>query len=157
MHKLCIDNNAFVEFQPSIFFIKDQITKKTILQGHSHNDLYNIHIDQASSSLANPSYVLSAFFSLWHSRLRPHTHIVVAKVLIVANIKHSNSNKEFCTPWDVSKSHKFPFVSRRDRFVSPFDLLYVDFWVSPITHALCSVFSLILRIKLNLFFSVFFE
>jgi histone deacetylase 1/2 len=33
VHKLALDNNAFIEFHPNLFFIKDQTTRRTLMEG----------------------------------------------------------------------------------------------------------------------------
>ncbi|KAJ0984996.1 hypothetical protein J5N97_003352 [Dioscorea zingiberensis] len=40
VHKLALDNNAFVEFHPDCFLVKDQATKTTILKGKYKGGLY---------------------------------------------------------------------------------------------------------------------
>ena len=40
VHRLATDNNAFLEFHPNYFLVKDQDTKKVILEGKCHNGLY---------------------------------------------------------------------------------------------------------------------
>jgi histone deacetylase 1/2 len=40
VHKLAHDNNAFFEFHPNFFFIKDQATRRTLLDGTCRGGLY---------------------------------------------------------------------------------------------------------------------
>ena len=40
VHHLATDNRAFLEFHPNFFLIKDQLTKKTILEGKCKGGLY---------------------------------------------------------------------------------------------------------------------
>ena len=40
IHCLANDNRAFLEFHPNFFLIKDQLTKKTILEGKCKGGLY---------------------------------------------------------------------------------------------------------------------
>jgi hypothetical protein len=39
-HKIALDNNAFVEFHPSFFLIKDQATQEILFRGPCHGGLY---------------------------------------------------------------------------------------------------------------------
>lgn len=64
VHKLCTDNNAFVEFHPSFFFVKDQTMKGVLLQGHSQNDFYKIRSEKACSDTFALAFALSASFPL---------------------------------------------------------------------------------------------
>lgn len=38
--RLTLDNNTYVEFDPHLFFINDQITRKTLIQGGCRQGLY---------------------------------------------------------------------------------------------------------------------
>jgi len=40
VHRLTSDNNAFLEFHPNYFFIKDQATKKILHRGRCKGGLY---------------------------------------------------------------------------------------------------------------------
>lgn len=40
VHKLALDNNAFLEFHPNFFLIKDRATKKVLHKGRCHGGLY---------------------------------------------------------------------------------------------------------------------
>jgi hypothetical protein len=42
VRKLVVDNNAFVEFHPSFFLVKDQATKHLLLKGRCRNGLYTL-------------------------------------------------------------------------------------------------------------------
>jgi hypothetical protein len=40
MQKFTLDNNAFMEFHPSCFFVKDRISRKILHKGSSKNGLF---------------------------------------------------------------------------------------------------------------------
>ena len=40
VHRLAADNNAFLEFHPDFFLIKDQKSKNTLLKGRCYKGLY---------------------------------------------------------------------------------------------------------------------
>jgi hypothetical protein len=40
VHRLAVDNNAFLEFHPNFFLIKDQATRRTLLEGKCRGGLY---------------------------------------------------------------------------------------------------------------------
>ena len=42
VNRLCIDNNAFIEFHPTFFLVKDQLSKEVIFQGHLYHGLYKL-------------------------------------------------------------------------------------------------------------------
>ena len=105
--KLCYDNNAFVEFHPSFFLVKDQFTKKVLVQGTLEGGLYKFPSSSSTTSpvAATPHFPpVSTFlaqkqdFSLWHSRLGHSAPPIIFKVLKscnVGSIRHCDF--EFCS------------------------------------------------------------
>jgi histone deacetylase 1/2 len=90
VHKLASDNNAYLEFHSNRFLIKDQTTKKTLLEGTCKGGLYplpaaalkNKQVLSASSS-AHPS------LERWHHRLGHPSFNIVQQVV--------NKNKLSCS------------------------------------------------------------
>lgn len=55
-HKLVSDNNVFIEIHSNAFFVKDKVTKKTLLHGKSKGGLFPVPISRSSST---PHHVAS--------------------------------------------------------------------------------------------------
>ena len=138
--KLCFDNQAYVEFFPSHFLVKDQLSKKVLLQGNLENGLYKLNpvtpssttsfesLAISSSSLCNPVQALLAHFNnvvLWHNRLGHLASRVVPQVIKSCNLIPINSNF-FCSACQMAKSHKQPFVISNSRAMKPFELIHSD-------------------------------
>ncbi|KAM6595208.1 uncharacterized protein LOC133033878 [Cannabis sativa] len=51
--KFSTDNNAYFEFFPDHCFVKDQVSKEVLLQGHLNQGLYVIHPSQNASFSSN--------------------------------------------------------------------------------------------------------
>jgi uncharacterized membrane protein YgcG len=51
VRKLVLDNNAFVEFHPNCFFVKDRITKTILLRGGCKHGLYTLPSSSPSQAL----------------------------------------------------------------------------------------------------------
>ena len=69
-----VDNNTFVEFHPQFFFVKEQVTKKVLLEGHLERGLYKFPTIFSSSTDClffnfNNSSFSNSTTELWHSRL----------------------------------------------------------------------------------------
>lgn len=66
IHRLADDNNVFLEFHPKHFFIKEQGTRRTLLEGRCEGGLYRLR-----SSLSNKKGLggFKPSVSLWHSHL----------------------------------------------------------------------------------------
>ena len=77
VHKLARDNDAFFEFHPSYFLIKDQTTKKVLLRGRCEGGLYPL------KSFPNKQAhgVTKISSSRWHSRLGHPSTTIVHQVL----------------------------------------------------------------------------
>lgn len=65
VHRLASDNNAFLEFHRDFFLIKDQVTKKTLLQGRCRGGLYPI----PSGSKKQVLGAIKPSAERWHKRL----------------------------------------------------------------------------------------
>jgi histone deacetylase 1/2 len=127
VHRIAKDNNAFLEFHPNHFFIKEQATKRTILRGRCEGGLYPLKSSpnkQACSAINKPTT------SLWHSRLGHAALPVVHQVLRRNNLSFSSDPNKgaVCDACQQGKSHQLPYprsssVSRR-----PLDLIFSDVW-----------------------------
>jgi hypothetical protein len=59
------DNNAFLEFHPNHFSIKEQVTRRTLHSGRCEGGLYPLRASSNKQVLG----VVKPSTSLWHSRL----------------------------------------------------------------------------------------
>jgi hypothetical protein len=80
IHKLAVDNDAYLEFHLDLFFIKDEATKSTILEGRCHKGLYPLPM----LSIKQACGVSRAPLSRWHNRLG-HPSLVIVKQVISKN------------------------------------------------------------------------
>jgi hypothetical protein len=91
VHHFTTDNNAYLEFHPHVFFVKDQATKKTILKGACKGVLYplpsssTIHPERQAWSTTKPSV------ETWHNRLGHPSSPIVCQVLSKNNLPCSPS------------------------------------------------------------------
>nr|CDH30699.1 putative Ty1-copia-like retrotransposon [Cercis chinensis] len=140
VQKLCHDNNAYVEFYPSYFAVKDQKTQAILLKGGLDKGLYSV--PSAYSSHAPQARVFQIFSTssstsidsmrLWHNRLGHPSLAIVNKVLNHYNLPvFSLQNKLLCDSCQLAKSHKLPFVRNYSKAMKPFDLVHADLWGSP--------------------------
>lgn len=53
-------------------------------------------------------------------------------LLSLSNVHSFNSNTSLCEICPMDKAHKLPFKSKHQGALIPFELLYVDLWVSPV-------------------------
>ena len=85
VHKLAADNNVFLEFHPDFFLVKDQASKKTLLQGRCRRGLYplpavSLQSQKLACAAAKPSS------TIWHSRLGHPSFSIVHQVISKNNL-----------------------------------------------------------------------
>ena len=61
VHRLVKDNNAFLELHPNHFSLKEQETKKTLLEGQCEGGLYPVKPQKSTPSTPSNKQVLGAF------------------------------------------------------------------------------------------------
>ena len=135
-HRLAFDNHAFVEIHPYSFFIKDQATRKTLLQGRCRRGLYPI----SSTSTNSSKHVLSAVkpsSERWHFRLGRPSSSIVKKVISHNNLPCSSdfNDDSVCDACQKGKSHQLPYSKSFSESSAPLELIFSDVW----GHAIESV------------------
>jgi histone deacetylase 1/2 len=132
VHQLAKDNNAFLEFHPNFFSIKEQGTQRTLLNGRCEKGLYPLKSNlfcsdsnkQAFSAAVKPSV------SIWHHRLGHVSTNIVKQVLSRHQLPFSSeSNKHLvCDACQRGKSHQLPYPRSTSASTSPLQLVYSDVW-----------------------------
>ncbi|KAF7151058.1 hypothetical protein RHSIM_Rhsim02G0101600 [Rhododendron simsii] len=135
VHQFCKDNNAFFEFHPSHFLVKDQITKKPLLHGKDEGGLYKLsptgrHVSPPSS----PPLALSSEcvpLDCWHRRLG-HPHARVLHQVLKSQALPFSANKQctatICHACQLGKSSRLTLSSTGNKSVAPLDLIFSDVW-----------------------------
>jgi hypothetical protein len=84
INQFCRDNDCFFLLIGSHYFVKDNHTGLTLLEGWSEGGLYPLHLQ---SFLVNKQHALTAFLgvktftAVWHSRLGHTSQEVVPQLL----------------------------------------------------------------------------
>jgi hypothetical protein len=111
-HKLAIDNDAFLEFHPWHFLIKDRATRKTLLKGRCKGGLYPIVLSSSSSSMPKQVCVITKpTVEWWHSRLGHPSSLVVQQVLNKFCLPYAKSSsiETICDSCQKDKSHQLAY------------------------------------------------
>jgi histone deacetylase 1/2 len=131
-HRLVKDNNAFLELHPHHFSLKEQVTRKTLLEGRCECGLYPLKSHPQSPSPPNKQAlgVHKASTSLWHSRLGHASSPVVHKILSHHKISSSSdlSSGVICDACQMGKSHQLPYPKSTSVSSKPFELVFSDVW-----------------------------
>ena len=127
--RLAIDNNSFVGIHPFSFSVKEQGTRKVLLQGKGRRGLYPIR----HTSTDVKKQVLSATKlspDRWHRRLGHPSPVIVSKVISQNNLPcASHFNKEsVCGACQKGKSHQLPYPKSISESKFPLELVFSDVW-----------------------------
>ena len=129
VHKLAADNNVFLEFHPDFFLVKDQASKKTLLQGRCRRGLYPLPaVSPQSQKLACAAAKPSS--TIWHSRLGHPSFSIVHQVISKNNLPcASESNRvSVCDACQQGKSHQLPYPISTSISIVPLQLVFSDVW-----------------------------
>ena len=128
VQKFTHDNNVFLEFHPSYFFVKDCKSGRILHCGLSRNGLYHWF---PSSSAAPPRVFSSERVSFmdWHARLGHPTDRILRHVMSHFNLPvASNKKLSVCTACRRGKSHQLPFSLSHHKSTVPLELIFSDVW-----------------------------
>ena len=131
VNRLTRDNNAFVEFHPDYFSIKEAATKRTILRGKAEGGLYPIKsLPSRTSSNKQVLGVTKPTTSTWHSRLGHPSTLVISQIVSRHKLSliHDVNNKHVCDACQQGKSHQLPYPKSTSVSSFPLDLIFSDVW-----------------------------
>jgi hypothetical protein len=127
VHKLALDNLAYFEFHPNRFFIKDQTTKRTLLEGTCRGGLYPLPAAAlknkqalSASGGAHPS------LERWHHRLGHPSFNIVLQVINKNKLSCSTESRSgsVCDSCQMAKSHQLPYPKSPNQSSFPLELIF---------------------------------
>jgi hypothetical protein len=127
VQKFTYDNNVYMEFHPSCFFVKDRTSGKILHCGSSRHGLYHWF----SPTAAPPSVFSSerANFVDWHARLGHPADRIVHHVINKFQLPVTNNKKlPICPACQRGKSHQLPFNMSENKSSVPLELVFSDVW-----------------------------
>jgi histone deacetylase 1/2 len=125
VHRLATNNKAFLEFHPDFFLIKDQATKKTILEGRCRGGLYPLPESRREThSVVKPST------ARWHTRLGYPAFPIVHRVISSNKLPcaRGDSHPSVCDAFQQGKSHQLSYPKSTSVSRSPLDLIFSNVW-----------------------------
>jgi hypothetical protein len=136
IHKFCVDNKCWFILTDSNFFVKDNLTGQTLLQGPSKDGLYPIQFSKSVNKVKKFAAFLgvSASSRTWHSRLGHPAPPIFNKIKHLAKlpITSSSSPESLCEPCLLAKSKCLPFSASNNVTREPLEIIHSDLWSSPI-------------------------
>jgi histone deacetylase 1/2 len=127
VHRLATDNRAFLEFHPNFFLIKDQATKRTLLEGKCRGGLYLL---PTFESRREAHSAIKPYMARWHSRLGHPALPIVNRVISENNLPcvREDHRDMVCDACQQAKSHQLPYPKSSSISHSPLDLIFSDVW-----------------------------
>ena len=125
-NRFVTDNHTFLEIHPKFFCVKDQVTRKTLLDGPCRDGLYPL---PTASLLKEAFSVNKPSQDLWHRRLGHPSSSIVQKVISKNNLPCSTENKILvCDACQKAKSHQLPYSRSTSVSHYPLELIFSDVW-----------------------------
>jgi hypothetical protein len=131
VHKLASDNHAHFEFHRNHFFIKDQTTKKTLLEGKCRGGLYPLPAAALKNKQAlNASGGAHPSLERWHHRLGHPSFNIVQQVINKNKLSCSTESRSgsVCDSCQMAKSHQLPYPKSSSQSNFPLELVFSDVW-----------------------------
>lgn len=121
------DNNVFIKFHSSHFFVKDEVTKKVLLQGTPKDGLYPFPSSISTSSPSQSFLCQRVSLEVWHRRLGHPTYQTVKHLVSKFSLPvSSNKIPGVCSA--KGKSHRLPFPVSQSISYHLLDLIFSDVW-----------------------------
>jgi GAG-pre-integrase domain len=121
-----------IEFTGLHYFVKDQHTFQTILNGSLHDGLYLLHLPLQQQHALQASQVS---ITLWHSRLVHCSPSIISSLTKHHKISASPSTS-FCSTCIQAKAHKLSFLPSTTKVTSPLEIVHTDVWgPAPVTSS----------------------
>jgi hypothetical protein len=141
IQRFCVDNHCYFILTASHFFVKDLITKATLLEGKTENGLYPMRFKGSSLKARRALVALLGIKTsslIWHFRLGHPSHDIVSRVvkdfkLPVLNSVLDSNKMILCDSCQLGKAKKQPFTASNRQTLTPLSLIHTDIWTSPIT------------------------
>lgn len=136
VHKLVSDNDAFIEYHPDSFFIKDRATQEVLLRGNCQGGLYPVpsNVDFLSKSSRHGLAGGKLSMDHWHHRLGHPLISVVESVLQSNKIACARPHEpSVCDACQRAKIHQLPYTRSLHTTNSPLELVHSDVWRPALT------------------------
>ena len=137
INRFARDNNCHFILTSTHFFVKDNKTRQTLLQGRSEHGLYPIHLERSFSNKLRKVIAflgIHASSSIWHNRLG-HPAPPILKQLRTSHqlpITGPMEMPNLCEPCQVAKGKRLPLSLSTRVSTCPLELVHSDVWSSPI-------------------------
>jgi hypothetical protein len=112
IHHFTKDNNVYLQYHPHHFFVKDQATKRTLLESKCEGSLYPLpSVSQGPDRRIGQALAAATPSSLhWHDRLGHPSLAVVQRVMKEFGLSCQVVDEKVCDACQQAKSHRLPYL-----------------------------------------------
>ena len=131
--KFCTNNAVVFQFHSTYFFVKDQVIKKTLLQGYLKDGLYEFPSSSSTRVFLSTSSIPVG--TLWHSRLGHPVAPILSKALAscIPPVSFQLNKMPPCTIFHLAKSHTLHFSLSYSHATQSLALIHIDLQ-GPVPH-----------------------
>lgn len=124
IHRLAVDNNYEIQFQPTGCSVLDSVTREVKATGVVKNCLY--YLQEFSPEAITCNLSESTSFTVWHHRLG---HAPLEKLNHIPLLKgRLRDIRQVCITGPMYKFVKLPFDLSKSHVAYNFELLHIDAW-----------------------------
>jgi hypothetical protein len=126
VRRLAHDNNAFIEFHPHCFFVKERTMNALFLAGRCKNGLYIL----PHNCLTQALLLVKVSKEKWHRRLGHPASPIVLRIVQDNNlvVDANVSPSVICHACQLGKAHQLHFSSSQHVSTTPLQLIHTDVW-----------------------------
>jgi hypothetical protein len=136
IQKFCVDNHCWFKLTANHYFVKDNLTGLTLLQGRSRDGLYPIFLTKPPDKARRLTAFIgvSADLACWHRRLGHPSLSIIEQLRKLGHLSVSalTNQHSLCEPCQLAKSKCLPFSNSNNVTSEPLELIHSDLWCSPI-------------------------
>jgi len=136
INQFCLDNNYYFILTGTTFFVKENKTRRLLLQGLVENGLYPINGNKNCNKqfrCFTSKLGTKATRDQWHKRLGHPSNSTLNYLSSFLPIKDSPSQSSVCSSCQLGKAKKLPFSDSQRQSARPLALIHTDVWISPVT------------------------
>jgi hypothetical protein len=134
IQKFCVDNKCWFILTDSHYFVKDNLTRQTLLQGPNRDGLYPIYLSKSINKTRKVVAFLgvTATSVIWHRQLGHLAPHILNKLRQSAQLSITGSlaHDSLCEPCQVAKSKCLPIFESNNITAAHLEIIHSDLWSS---------------------------
>jgi len=138
INQFCLDSNCYFILTGTTFFVKENKTRRLLLQGLVENGLYPINGNKSCTNkfrCFTSKLGIKATRDQWYKCLGHPSNSTLNYLSSFLQIKDSPSKPSVCSSCQLGKAKKLPFSDSPRQSARPLALIHIDVWISHVPSA----------------------